>query len=129
MYKDVKKLVEGYEKCNGSELKIQKNPRTPVTTLSKSDLEEPCNINKYRSFVGKLMCYTTKLGPDMANGARELVVQMSHFGPEHWKALVILVGYLKGKDTKVVIIRKLKVLKAVIFVTQNIPQIKRQERV
>ena len=45
---------------------VQNTPRDPGTTLSKSDLEDPDNINKYRSFMGQLMWYTTKVGPDMA---------------------------------------------------------------
>ena len=85
------------------------------TTISKSDLEEIDNIIKYRSFVRQLMWYTTNVGPDMANAARELVTQMSHLGTEHWDTLGRLIGYLKGKDTKGIIIRKPKVMKAVLF--------------
>ena len=47
----MKDLVEGYKKYTGSDLKVQKTPKAPGTTLSKSELEEPDNINKYRSFV------------------------------------------------------------------------------
>ena len=43
---DVKKLVEFYEKYTGSDIKVQKNPGGPGTTLSKSELEEPYNIDK-----------------------------------------------------------------------------------
>ena len=43
-------------------------------------------MNKYRSFVGQLMWYTTKVGPDVANVERELAVHMSHPGTENWKA-------------------------------------------
>ena len=115
MYKDVKKLIEGYKKYTGSDLKVQKNPGAPGMNLSKSDLEEPDNINKYRSFVGELMWYTTKVGPGVANMARGLAVHMSHPGTEHWKALGPLIDYLKGKETKGIIIIKTKFLKAVIF--------------
>ena len=55
MNKYVKNLVEGYEKYTGSDLKVQKNPGALVITISKSDSEETDNINKYRSFLGKLM--------------------------------------------------------------------------
>ena len=40
---------------------------------------------------------------------------MSHPGPEHWKTLGSLIVCLNGKDTRVTIIRKPKVLKAVMF--------------
>ena len=43
------------------------------------------------------MRYTTKVGPDVANSARELSVHMIHTGPEHWKALGRLIEYLKVK--------------------------------
>ena len=98
MYKDVKNLVEGYENYTGSDLKVQKTPGDPGTTLSKSDLEEPDNTNnKYITFVGQIMCYITKMVPDVENVAMELTVHMSHPGPEHWKALGHFIGYLKGK--------------------------------
>ena len=70
MEKDVKKLVEGNENYTGSDLRVQKTPGAPDMTLNKSDLEEPDNINKYRSFVGQLMWYTTKVGPDVVNAER-----------------------------------------------------------
>ena len=47
MEKDVKKLIKGYKNYTGSELRAQKTPGSPGTTLSKSDLEYPDNINKY----------------------------------------------------------------------------------
>ena len=55
----------------------------------------------------------------MVNAARELEVHMSHPGPEHCKALVSLIFCLKVKDTKGIIIRKPKVLKAVMFYDSN----------
>ena len=55
MEKDVKKLAEGNEKYTGSDLKVQKTAGYLGTNLSKGDLEEPDNINNYRSFVGQLM--------------------------------------------------------------------------
>ena len=39
MEKDAKKLAECYEKYTGRDLRVQRTPGTPVTTLSKSDLE------------------------------------------------------------------------------------------
>ena len=95
--KDVKKLVEGYNDYTGSDIESQKNSGASGKTLSKSDLEEPYNIDKYISFVGHLMWYTNKVLPDVVNVARELVVHIIHPGPEHWKALGYLIGYLKVK--------------------------------
>ena len=44
---------------------------------------------------------------------------MSHPGPEHWNSLGSLIGYLKGKETKGIIIRKPKVMKSVMFCDSN----------
>ena len=65
------------------------------------------------------MWYTTKLVPDMAISARELVVHMRHPWPEHWKAFGRLIGYLRGKETKLIIVINSKVLKDIIFCNSN----------
>ena len=119
MEKYRKKLVEGYKKYTGSEGKVHINPEALGTTLSKSDFEEPYNIDKYVSFVGQSMWYTIKVGPDVANTSRELAVHMIHHGTEHWKALRCLVRYVKGKDTKGTVIRNTKVPKAVMLCDLN----------
>ena len=115
MNKYVKTLVEGYKKYIGIDLKVQKNPGYLCTTISKSDSEEKYNINMYRSFVGPLMWYTTKVGPDVVNTKRALEVRLSHLGTEHWKTLGRLIWCLKGKYTKCIIIRNPKVMKVVMF--------------
>ena len=56
------------------------------------------------------MCYTTNVGPEVAILARQLVAHMSHPGPEHCKKLGNLIGYIKVKETKGIIIRYPKVL-------------------
>ena len=50
------------------------------------------------------MWYTTKVIPDVENSERYSAVNTSCPGPEHWKALVCLIGYLKAKNTKGIII-------------------------
>ena len=115
MGKDVNKLVDAYENFTRSDIKVQKTHGAPCKTLSEIRLKDTTYIDKYRSFAGRIMWYTTKVGPDVENSGRELVVHMSYPGKEHWKALGRLIGYLTGKNTKVVIIRKHKVINAVIF--------------
>ena len=119
MEKDAKNIVEGCKKRKGSDLRVQKTLGVPGTTLSKSDLEYPDNINKYKSSMGQLMLNRTKVVPDVGNAPRELAVHMSHPGPEHWKALGCMIGYLKGIETKGIIIRNHKVLKVVMFCDLN----------
>ena len=119
MNKYVKDLVEDYKIYTRSDLKVQETTGAPGKTLSKSGLEEPDKINNYRSFVGQLMWYTTKGGPDVANGAMYLAVHMSHPRAEHWKELGHFIGYLKGKETRVIIIINPKVLKVFMFCYLN----------
>ena len=54
------------------------------------------------------MWYPTKVGPDVKNAGKDLAVHMSHPGPDNWKALGRLIDYLKGKETKGIIIRNPK---------------------
>ena len=70
MEKDVKKLVEAYEKFICGDAKIQKAIGAPGTTLSKSELEKQKFIDMYRSFKGHIIWYTTEVGPDVANKER-----------------------------------------------------------
>ena len=65
------------------------------------------------------MWYKTKVLPDVANLARDLVVHMSHTGQENWKELGHLIVYIKVKEAKGIILRKPKVLKAVMFCDSN----------
>ena len=49
----------------------------------------------------------------------EVVVQISHYGPEHWKALGRLIGYIKVKDTKGIFNRNPNVIKDIMFCDSN----------
>ena len=51
MDKDVNKLVDVYENFIGTGVKVQKKTGYSGNNLSKSDLEEPKYIEKYRSLV------------------------------------------------------------------------------
>ena len=55
MEKYDKKLADGYEKFIGSDVKVQKTPGFPSTTLSKSWIKELTDIYKYRSFWGQIL--------------------------------------------------------------------------
>ena len=61
------------------------------------------------------MWYETKVIPLVINAARELLLHISHYGPEYWKALGCLIGYLKVKEIERIVFRMPKVLKSVIF--------------
>ena len=81
MKRDFKRLVDGYKKYTGRGVKVQKTPGSTGMTLCNIKLKEPTDIENYRSFVGQIMRYTMKVGPDMLNTERELDVHMSNPGP------------------------------------------------
>ena len=80
MEKDIKELVDGHDRSFGRDIKVKKTHVSPGMTLSKIEIKEQKYIDQYRSFVGKIMWYTTKVEPDMANVAIDLAVDMSHDG-------------------------------------------------
>ena len=69
--------------------------------------------------MGQLIRYITKVGPGVENAARDLELHTNHPGTEQWKTLVHLIGYLKSKETKRIVIRNSKVLRTVMFCDSN----------
>ena len=63
-------------------------------------------LEEYRSLVGKLLYYTVKVGPDCANAIRDLARHMPSPGPEQWKAMSRVVGYLKVKELHGLVMKK-----------------------
>ena len=76
--KDINKLAYGYDKFIWSEVKVQKKPGVPVTTIYKSKLKYPTDVDKYSLFVGQIMWYNAKVLPDVDNATREMAIHMSH---------------------------------------------------
>jgi hypothetical protein len=70
-------------------------------------------VDAYRSIVGKIMYYATKIAPEICNVVRELVGHLSNPGPEHWKALERCVGYLTDTGTQPICLRKPRVLQSI----------------
>jgi hypothetical protein len=56
-------------------------------------------LDAYKSIVGKIMYYATKIAPEICNAVRELSVHLSNPGAEHWKALEQCVRYLTDIGT------------------------------
>jgi hypothetical protein len=73
-------------------------PGYPGTTLAKHD-GEPVRLAEYRSFVGKLLFAMKKTYPELANSIRELATHMDRPGPDQWKAIARMIGYLKYEAT------------------------------
>jgi hypothetical protein len=71
------------------------------------------DIDSYRSIVGKLMYYATKIAPHICNAVRELACHLSNPGEEHWKALERCLGYLDVEGTSQLILRCPRTLVAI----------------
>lgn len=96
MDKKVQAMINQWEKFLGREIKVKPSPGKPNEYLQKSDVDEPVHIDEYRSLVGQVMFFTTKLCPKTVNLCRSLSGFMSNPADPHWKALERLIGYLKG---------------------------------
>ena len=99
MDKKVDAIVDNYEKHINGEAKIYDTPGKPHEYLAKNE-GEPIDIDPYRSLVGQVMFFTTKLCPKTGNANRALSGFMSNPGEKHWSALGRLIGYLKGMELK-----------------------------
>ena len=99
MNKKVDAAVTSYEKHVDKEARVHRTPGIPNLQLVKND-GEPDDIDMYRSLVGQVMFFTTKVGLKTGAATRALSAHMSNPGSIHWKALERLIGFLKGMELK-----------------------------
>ena len=95
MKKKVAAIIDKLERFLGRDVKVL-SPGKPNEYLRKSNDEDPVNLDEYRSLVGQIMFFTTKLCPKTGNACRALSGFMSNPDEIHWKAFERTVGYLKG---------------------------------
>ena len=107
-------IIEAYEKLTGTIAKEFKAPGKPGEILEKHD-GEPVMHSEYRSVLGKLMFYVTKVSPECSFSCGQLARQMHNPGPQHWKAMSRMMGYLKFKKKHELVIRRPKSLRIVSF--------------
>ena len=112
MDKRIRDIIKSYEEFIGGEVKIFQSPVAPNSVLDKNK-GEVVDINKYRSFVGRIMFVMTKIGPKICNPTRDLARHMSNPGDPHWKALGRLIGYMKGATLNGIIMRKPEALRCI----------------
>jgi len=78
----VEDIVKSYEEYIGGKVKVYESPGAPNSVLDKNN-GEVTDINKYRSFVGKIMFFITKVGTKMSNQVRDLARHMSNPGKQY----------------------------------------------
>jgi hypothetical protein len=71
MPKLIEEIFANCKKATGKEAKLSSIPATPGKCLRKHEVQ-PVMLDEYRSLVGKIMYYTTRLAPELSNAAREL---------------------------------------------------------
>ena len=109
-------IVKSFEDMMRKSCKVRKTPGAPGSVLRKNE-GEPVRIEQYRSMVGKIMFYATKVCPKIVNASRELATHMGNPNEDHWKAMGHLVGYIKGTiGEPALILRKPLELRCVSFV-------------
>ena len=105
MVKKANDIVAHLEWYLGREIKVYDTPGKPSTILPKNE-GEILDLSEFRSLVGKIMFFTSKIGPTLAYAVRDLAAHMSRPGEVHWEAMERCVGYLKGLEVKGVTLYK-----------------------
>ncbi len=70
---------------------------------------------EYRSILGKIMFYVTKIGPECGFACGQLARHMHNPGNEHWMAMERMVGYLIWKGKHKLILRRPTSMKVISY--------------
>ena len=89
----IKKFEKDFGKCRSFA-----TPGYPGHSYLKFE-GEPVMLTEYRSYVGKLLFAMKKTYPELANSIRELATHMDNPGPDQWKGVERICGYLKYEAT------------------------------
>jgi hypothetical protein len=71
MPKMIDEISENFEQAREKKAKEYATHGSPGKTLKKNE-GNMVNIDSYRSIVGKIMYYATKIAPEICNAVREL---------------------------------------------------------
>jgi hypothetical protein len=112
MPKMIDKISEKFEKARGKKAKVCATPGTPGKTLRKNE-GAMINLDAYRSIVGKIMYYATKIAPEICNGGKRVSRTFIKPWRRPWKALEGCVGYLTDQGSKALSLRKPRVLQSI----------------
>ena len=99
-------IINGFQQAMGYPAKNAKTPAFQGTTLKKAtDEDEIIKLEDYRSIVGKLLYFVTKIKPSMSNAVREVSSHMAKPTKAHWKALERCVEYITEvrKEAKLIL--------------------------
>jgi hypothetical protein len=77
-------ISDKFESVVGKKAKVYATSGTPGKTLVKNIGPMVELVDAYRSMVGKIKYYATKIAPMIC---KAVAVHLSNVGTEHWKAL------------------------------------------
>ena len=107
-------IIAAYEKATGLTPRVYKTPGKPHEVLEKHE-GKAVKHSEYRSILGKLMFYVTKISPECSFACGQLARQMHNPGEAHWEAMYRMIGYLKGKEKHELVIRRPTTLRIFSF--------------
>ena len=107
-------IIRDYEKITGKTPRIQKTPGKPGEILERNQ-GESIKQTEYRSILGKVMFYVTKISPECSYACGQLARQMHSPNQQHWDAMGRIVGYLRGKKAHELVIKRPQSLKIFSF--------------
>jgi hypothetical protein len=112
MPKMIEEISEKFEKATGKKTIAYDTPGTPGKSWRKNE-GAMIELDVYRSIVGNIMYYASKIPPDKSNAVRELAGHLSNPGAKHWRALERCVGYLTSQGTQALCLRKPRELRSI----------------
>ena len=114
MPKMIEEIDLKFQEATGKKAKIAQTPGFPGMVLKKHT-GTPEKLDAYRSIVGKIMYYTTKIAPEVSNAVRELASHLTNPSEEHWKALERCVGYIISNPFDGLIFRRPRELRSISY--------------
>jgi hypothetical protein len=113
-------MVRDFEKQKSCSIKTFSTPGAAVSPPLRSTPDDKIiMIDKFRSFVGRIMFACGKTEPTLSNACRELTVHLTAPNEVHWTALTHLMGYIKTGNNQGIKMRTPKDTRVVAFVDSD----------
>lgn len=113
-------MVRDFEKEEFGSAKTFSTPGAAVTPpLRSTPDDEIIMLDKFRSYVGRIMFACGKTEPTLSNACRELTVHLTAPNHVHWTALKHLMGYVKTGNNQGFKMRTPKDTRVVAFVDSD----------
>ena len=109
------KIIRSCEQATtGLTPRVQKTSGKLGEVLMKHEGEPEIN-SEYRTVLGKLIFYVTKVSPECSYACGQLACQIHNLNKSHWKAVGRIIGYVRGRQKHEVVITRPKCMRIVSF--------------